>query len=265
MSLLDAILLGILQGITEFLPVSSSGHLVIAQTFLGINSTKLLFSIVVHVATLGATLVVLRKQVQAILCSILKKNATKTTTDLQNTKTFYWIILTTLITGSLGFVLKDFFQDQFDSVTKVACCLLVTGVILFLPRWLKPKENKESFELGPKNSIFLGLAQTLAILPGISRSGTTIVSGLLLGLKRKDAGEMAFLISIPIILAALLLELLELGSVQGISLLPLTAGFISAFGSGWIALTYLLKWVRNGDLHYFAFYCWIVAGLLLIY
>ncbi|MEZ4819165.1 MAG: undecaprenyl-diphosphate phosphatase [Bdellovibrionota bacterium] len=264
MSVIESIILGILQGITEFLPVSSSGHLVIAQKMVGLDSKQLLFSVVVHVATLSATLVVLRKQVIQIISAACKRPSTKTRQERDDTQTFYWIVITTIVTGSLGFLLKDFFQAQFDSIEKVATCLMVTGIILFLPTWLNPKQSKYSHQIGPKNAVLLGLAQTLAILPGISRSGTTIVTCLLLGLKRKDSGEMAFLISIPIILAALLLELLDLHGQLTVPLLQLTLGFLAAFTAGWISLHYLLRWVRNGELHYFGLYCWLAAAILFI-
>lgn len=266
MNLLEAALLGILQGITEFLPISSSGHLVLAQQFIGADSENLLFSIVVHVATLCATLVVLRQKVYMLITSVPPfKGKHDIQFAKQNQKTLLWIVITTFVTGILGLLLEDFFKEQFSSITQVAYCLIATGLILLLPKLLKFQQKRTMHELGPKRAVFMGLAQTLAILPGISRSGTTIVSGLGLGLTRKDAGEYAFLISVPIILAALLLEMLHVESLSNVPWATMIVGFVAAFGSGWISLTFLLRWVQKGALHYFTIYCWLLAAAILTF
>ncbi|MCB0272662.1 MAG: undecaprenyl-diphosphate phosphatase [Bdellovibrionales bacterium] len=264
MGILEAIFLGVLQGVTEFLPVSSSGHLAIAQHFLGEDSTNLLFSVVVHVATLCATLIVLRKSVVNMFSSLLTyKKSNQTIENQKNIKMFLWIMITTFITGCLGLLLKDFFEKQFASLDVVGICLIITGIILWLPKLLQPEPKIEPHALGWKKSVLLGLAQTFAILPGISRSGTTITTGLFLQLDRKNAGEYAFLISIPIILAALLLEVIEVRSIENLPWVQLSFGFVSAFVAGYFSLNLLLRWVRQGHLHYFSFYCWLVALFVL--
>jgi len=263
MNIVEAIILGVVQGLAEFLPISSSGHLVIAQKLLGINSASFSFGVIVHAATLCATVIVFRQKLIQICCSLFRAQNQKSAQDHQNLKLLYLIISTTLVTGTLGLLLNDFFKSQFNSLRSVGLGLIFTGALMFLPQWIKP-QNKTSFQkTSLLKAILIGLAQAFALLPGVSRSGSTIVSGLLLGFDRQDAGQYAFLISIPVILGALIFELKDLSHIDGASWRVLFCGFWAAFASGWVALKFLLKWIRQGKLYYFGLYCWLVAILVL--
>lgn len=265
MNVFEAIVLGILQGFTEFLPVSSSGHLVIAQALFGMDPSDLFFNVLLHGATLCSTIAIFRKRIASLFRSspYVFQNTPKPEHQT-NVKMIRSILFITFITGSIGLFAKDFFASFFQLST-LPITLSITGLILFLPKILKPREDQLMSGLSKKNVILMGLAQTLAIFPGISRSGTTISAGLLMNLKREDAGEFSFLISLPVIFGAFLLEVVKIESIELHQLYIYLFGFLSSFLAGIFALHFLLKWVRQGKLHYFSYYCWAMAIFLMIF
>ncbi len=256
--MITVIVLGIIQGLTEFLPISSSGHLVLVGNWMNTRGDDLLFELLLHTGTLAATALVFHKQIGEILSGLIRKEskAVKITT---------YIIITTFVTALLGKLGEDFFEQNFQSSAIVCIMLLITGAILYLPKFIKPATVKME-KMGWKKAVVLGLFQTMAIIPGISRSGTTITTALLCGLNRKDAGDYAFLISIPIILGASIVKLPALGDAQPhFTGLQMAVGVFTSFLVGWAALKFLLMFVKKGKLHVFSWYCWIIGILGLLF
>jgi len=241
MTLIQALILGLLQGLTEFLPVSSTAHLVIAQNFLGLNQPPIVLDIVIHLATAMATVIVLWPVIKKINLKLIK-----------------FIFIALIPTGILGLWLKQWEELIFGSLLFSAITLIINGLILSLPQFFK----KKSINLNSKNSLLIGTAQGLAVLPGISRSGATIVAGVLTGIKPVDAYNFSFLISLPAIAAAMLLQLTYLPVGQWLNP-SLLVGFVTAFISGFFALKLLKKFVSRGQFTGFAYYC-LVLGLILL-
>lgn len=255
--LLKSILLGIIQGLTEFLPISSSGHLVLAEHFLKFQQPNIVFKVILHLGSLFAVLIYFRKEIISILKSLIYFRL-KDIENRNNRKVALYIAITTLVTGVIGFFFKDFLEKTFNMIYIPSVLLLVTGLILMLSDKIEAKQNN-SYQLGVKNSIFIGLVQTFAILPGISRSGTTIAAGIFSGLKREAAARYSFLISIPAILGANLLKIPEIVNLQSDLIINYLAGSISAFISGYIVIALLIRMVKKQKLKYFSYYCWLIG------
>lgn len=259
MSFIEALILGIIQGLTEFLPVSSSGHLELGTYFLGVQSEdNLLFSIILHGATACSTVVIFRKDILEIIKGLLKFEWN------ESTRFAAMIVLSMIPVGIVGV----FFEDQIASlfggnILMVGAMLLVTAGLLAVTYFSKKNEGKITF----KNSFLIGLAQAIAIMPGISRSGATISTALLLGVNKQKAARFSFLMVLPPILGAMLLktkDFLENPEIAAhVSGMSLSVGFIAAFLSGLLACQWMLSIVQKGKLIYFAIYCG-VAGLLAI-
>lgn len=252
MTIFEGIILGIIQGITEFFPVSSSGHLVIFKHFLNIEEAGILFEVLVHFATLIAVIIVFWQDI----LSILKKPFQKLT---------YLIIAGVIPTAIIGLAFHGTFAKMFGSIKFTAAMLLITGVILWVvDNYISGGKPMETFTI-PK-AIFVGLAQGLAIFPGLSRSGTTIAASLALGLDRQDAPRFSFLLSIPVILGATLVEAKDLlvSDFNRDLLFPYLAGAIAAGITGYFAITLFIRFIRMGKLHYFSYYCWAVGGIILV-
>ncbi len=252
MSFIEAIILGIVQGFTEFLPISSSGHLVLGQHFLGINIPGNVFEIVVHVGTLFSILVVFWKDLFQILISLKEKK----------TQIFILtIILGTIPAVLVGFFLKDHIEKAFDSIQVVSTALLFTGILLISTKWTTVRKDKISVLHG----VWIGVAQAFAIIPGISRSGSTIGMGLILGLNPKQTAKFSFILAIPALIGSGLLTVLD--TVQSSeSLLPysvITAGFISSFLMGWISLKWLIHLLQKGKFYWFGVYCFLIGLIAL--
>ena len=249
MTLSDAIILGIIQGITEFLPVSSSGHLVIAQVLLGINMPGNVLEVITHIGTLFSVIFVFWKE----LISIIK--------TIQNSATKKYILL--LFIGTLpalviGLSGKNIISGFFDSIYVVGGALLFTGIILLATQKLS-LNNKQ---LNWKKSLVIGIAQAIAIIPGVSRSGMTICTSLALGISGKDAAKFSFLLAIPAISGAGLMIALDMkGGPNSIPLPQLMTAFISSFAVGYISLKWLLGLLESGKFHRFGYYC-ITVGLI---
>lgn len=270
MNMIQAILMGLLQGLTEFLPVSSSGHLIIGEKLLGIQQSGILLEVCLHLGTLVAVCIFFRQQIWDIIEALLAVVMRKKDDDdavlkkrRQSLMLFLCIIVACIPTGIIGLVLEHYSDVLFKSVKLVGVLLLVTGIILWLtPR--KPVENPKPLTV--KKSLIIGLVQGLAVLPGISRSGSTIATSLFCGISREEAARFSFLISVPAILGATLLEALKLKS-GGMwhELLPALAGAVVAGVVGYLALVFLIKVLNKGKLYYFSIYCWILGLVALIF
>lgn len=258
MSVLQAFLLGIIQGLTEFLPVSSSGHLEIGHALLGVKGqNNLLFAIVVHGATVLSTLFVFRKDIVSLLKGLFAFK--------WNDETEYvsYLLLSALPVVVVGLLFKDEIESLFvGNLVFVGAMLIVTALLLGFTYFAKPKQKS----IGWKDSLIIGIAQTLAVVPGISRSGSTIATGLLLGKKKEDMARFSFLMVLIPILGANLLDVVggDFAAVDSIGLLPLAVGFIAAFVSGLLACKWMIKIVKQGKLIYFAIYC-LIIGLIAIF
>ncbi|HOE90850.1 MAG TPA: undecaprenyl-diphosphate phosphatase [Candidatus Cloacimonadota bacterium] len=261
--MIKTLILGIIQGLTEFLPVSSSGHLVLAQHFLnkGAISPDLSLEIFLHFGSLIAVLIYFYKDILELCISCFKWDKSEKTKSLH--KQVYFIIAATFITGIIGILFEEFIEALFSKALVVAFLLIVTGIILFISDKLKAGKLKIE-ELGFFKALFIGLGQAIAIAPGISRSGTTIVFSLFTGLKRDEAAKFSFILSIPVILGANLLKIKDLLALDSSVLLNYFVGFIGAFVSGLLVISLLLKMIRNAQLKYFAYYCWLVSLITII-
>lgn len=264
MSWLQALILGIVQGLTEFLPVSSSGHLEIGHVLLGTSGEEnLTFAIIVHAATVLSTLVVLWREVAQLF------RGTFTTMQWNAEKDYVAKILVSMIPV---FIVGVFFKDTVESffgngLLLVGICLLVTAALLALSEWLQKKRQEAGHEVGYKDAIIIGLAQACAVLPGLSRSGTTIATGLLCGVKKESVAQFSFLmVLIPILGEAFLdlLDLLQGEIVSDLGLVPALVGFVSAFATGCFACRFMIEIVRRQRLVWFALYCAIVGSIAII-
>ncbi len=260
MSWFEALVLGIVQGLTEYLPVSSSGHLAIGSALFGIEGEEnLAFTIVVHVATVFSTLVILWKEIEWIFRGLFKFQMNSETRYVIN------ILISMIPIGIVGVFFKDTVEAIFGSgLLIVGCMLLVTATLLFFSYYAKPRQKEN---LSMKDAFIIGLAQACAVLPGLSRSGTTIATGLLLGNNKAKLAQFSFLMVIPPILGEALLDVLKLVKGENIAgdipMLSLVVGFVAAFLSGCLACKWMINIVKKGKLIYFAIYCAIV-GLITI-
>ena len=260
MSWLEALVLGIVQGLTEYLPVSSSGHLAIGSALFGIEGEEnLAFTIVVHVATVFSTLVILWKEIEWIFRGLFKFQMNSETRYAIN------ILISMIPIGIVGVFFKDTVESIFGSgLLIVGCMLSVTAALLAFSYYAKPRQ-KESISM--KDAFIIGLSQACAVLPGLSRSGTTIATGLLLGNNKAKLAQFSFLMVIPPILGEALLDVLKLVKGEDIAgdipTLSLVVGFVAAFLSGCLACKWMINIVKKGKLIYFAIYC-AIAGLVTI-
>ena len=252
MTTTHAILLGALQGATEFLPVSSSGHLVITKELVGASEVPVLFDVLLHVATLFAVIVVLRVRVAAFL-GALSRFATRSVEDrdIPYLRLIPMIVVTTVITGAIGVGLDSLFDIRNPTATSVL--FIVTAGMLIATRWAAGRRGLE--RIGWSDAVVLGIAQGFGVLPGISRSGVTISTALYSGMDRKTAGEYSFLLSIPAILGALALTLRDIETLgTQVSGTAIIAGCVSAAAVGYLALVGLLRLIQAGRLYLFAAY-----------
>lgn len=258
MEVIDAIILGIIQGLTEFLPVSSSGHLELGKAILGDNSIpeeSLLFTVVLHFATALSTLVVFRKDVFEIIKGLFQFKWN------EETEFSLKIIISMIPAALVGFFLEDFMEVFFDgAIVIVGIMLIVTAFLLYLADMAKTTEKGVTF----KGAFIIGLAQMVAMLPGISRSGATISTAVLLGVDKSKSARFSFLMVVPLIIGKVAKDLLggEI-SFESSQMTAMGAGFAAAFIAGLAACTWMIKIVRQSKLSYFAIYC-LVVGLIAI-
>jgi undecaprenyl-diphosphatase len=249
-SFLHAIILGIIQGITEWLPISSSGHLVLFQHFFNIEP-PVLFDIILHIGSLIVIFIVFWKDIRNLFWGVLER-------DKESLKFLLYLVIASIPIALVGFLLNDWVKAVFNDLRTVGFSLLFTSVLLFLSRYPKAKLKKLNFG----NTLIIGIAQAFAILPGVSRSGSTISLGLMQGVKRKQVATFSFLMFIPAILGA---TILEIGDVSQVSNIPaLVAGTLTAVIVGLISLKLLLKIIRKDKFRYFGWYC-LALGLVTLF
>ena len=261
MNWFEALVLGLIQGLTEYLPVSSSGHLAIGAHLFGINGEdNLTFTIMVHVATVLSTLVILWKEIDWIIKGLFKFQMNEETKYALN------IVISMIPIGIVGVFFKDTVEEIFGSgLLIVGCMLLVTASLLTFSYFAKPRQKEN---ISPLHAFIIGLGQALAVLPGLSRSGTTIATGLLLGDKKEKMAQFSFLMVIPPILGEALLDLLKglkgEAALGGIDAFPMIVGFVAAFVSGCLACKWMINIVKKGKLVYFGIYCAIAGAVTII-
>lgn len=260
MTLLNAILLGLLQGSTEFLPVSSSGHLAIAQHFIdGFSQPGILFDVVLHVGTLCAVVIYFWRD----LVNIAKSPWSKLPEGKHYRKLLLLIICGSIPTAIIGLTFKDFLTQLFHNIPVVCAMLVVTGILLFAAERWRSRPRKQS-QLTLADALITGLVQGFAILPGISRSGSTIATLLFRGVEGTSAARFSFLLSLPAVTGAALLSLRDVEGLSSGQIPIYLAGGATAFLSGLISIHLLMAVVRNKRLAGFAIYCWGVAALVFV-
>ena len=264
MNWLEALILGVIQGLTEFLPVSSSGHLEIGHALLGTSGEdNLSFAVLVHAATVLSTLVVLWREVAQLFVG------TFTTPKWNKEKDYVVKILVSMIPV---FIVGMFFKDEVEALfgnglLLVGICLLITAALLALSEWLQKKRQSKGHEVGYKDAFIIGLAQACAVLPGLSRSGTTIATGLLCGVKKESVAQFSFLmVLIPILGEALLdgMKIMQGKVTSELDLVPAIVGFVAAFVTGCLACRFMLEVVRRQRLVWFAVYCAIIGATAIL-
>ena len=264
MDWLEALILGIIQGLTEYLPVSSSGHLAIGANLFGIEgSENLAFTILVHVATVMSTLFILWREIVWLVNGVLKFKMN------DEMRYFINILVSMIPVGIVGVFFKDYVEDVFGSgLLIVGIMLLVTAALLTFSYYARPRQKEK---ISMKDAFIIGIAQACAVMPGLSRSGSTIATGLLLGNKKEKLAQFSFLMVIPPILGEALLDvkkIMEQGvetAMSGISATALIVGFIAAFITGCLACKWMINIVKKGKLIYFAIYCAIIGLATLIW
>ena len=260
MDWLQALILGIIQGLTEYLPVSSSGHLEIGNAILGVElEENLTFDVMLHVATVLSTLVILWSEIDWITRGLFKFKMNA------ETKYFLNIVVSMIPVGIVGVLFKDQIEAFFTgNLLLVGCCLMVTATLLTFTYFAKPRQKEH---LSWKDAFIIGIAQAIAVLPGVSRSGSTIATGLLLGNKKEKLAQFSFLMVIPPILGQALLSVMKFMKGEeafgGVDALPMLVGFVAAFVSGCFACKWMINIVKKGKLIYFAVYC-ALAGTFAI-
>ena len=266
MNFLQAIFLGLVQGLTEFIPVSSSGHLTLVQHFFGIRTEQSdSFVIFLHLGTLLAVILYFRVLLWELIQSLFFWQPTiKNETHRQNRMVILYLMIATIVTSVLYLGFKKHFDAARDYPMLVSIFLILTGVVIFISDFYK-NNALPAANMGFMRALFIGLAQGLAILPGISRSGSTLSASIFCNIKRKDAAHFSFLLSIPAILAANVKEFKAILSLDT-SLLPqYLAGFAVAFVSGYLVIAFLIRIIQGGKLKYFSIYLWVVGLASLSY
>jgi len=251
MSYFDAIILGLIQGLTEFLPVSSSGHLVLTEHLLHVNLPGVVFELIVHIGTLLAVLVYFRKNILLLIKALFDKSL------IDERKMILYLIVGTIPAVIVALLFDDYIESAFGSPLVTSVMLTVTGGILLVTAIVRKKDGG----IKAPNAIIIGCAQALAIFPGISRSGSTIAAGMFAGVTPVKAAEFSFLLSIPAITGALVFKIKNIMMIDSSMIGQYAVGAAVSFLSGLMAVYFLLSVVRKGKLQYFGIYC-IFAGLL---
>ncbi len=261
MDMVKAVLLGIVQGLTEFLPVSSSGHLVIGSEILDFHEPGILFEVFLHGGTLLAVLFAFREELLAMVRAVFSSSeARRQDPELQ--RAFLWnlyVVVATLPAVFVGLFLKDSIERIFDNILVTFIMLAITGCLMVLTRFIRERGQA----VNCPRALLIGVAQSMAILPGLSRSGSTIFTGMLLGINRETAARFSFIMSIPAILGAIVLQgkdLLDRSLADG-ELTNILVGTLASAVSGYLAIVLLMHIVRRGQLHWFGYYCFLVSAI----
>ncbi len=256
MSVIEALILGFLQGLTEFLPVSSSGHLELGKIFMHIPEEGMAFTVAVHGATILSTIVVFWKDIWSLVSGLFSFKWN------DDTKYITKIVISMIPAALVGLLFEDQIDAMFaGNLAFVACMLLVTGALLTFTYYARPRSGGLSFY----NAFLIGVSQAIAIIPGISRSGSTIATGLLLGAKKEDIARFSFLMVVPLILGANAKMILDGGASEmvRVELAPLIVGFTAAFITGLLACKLMIKIVKQGKLIWFGYYCFAIGIIAL--
>lgn len=257
MSWWQGLVLGVVQGLTEFLPISSSGHLVVTEAAIGLSSPGVLVEVVLHVATLLAVVLVYRGVLWRMFRGALVG-------DRSTWRYIALLALATVPAGVAGVWLQDFFEQAFESLLLVGVNFVITGAILWSTRG--PLASADRSTPGPAGAVGIGFAQALAILPGISRSGTTVSAAVWLGIDPVRAAEFSFLLVIPVVLGAAALQVPDLsGDLATVGMGPLALGFAAALVSGIVAIRWLIAMLRRRAFHQFALYCWGLGAVTILW
>ena len=257
MTLLEAIVLGVLQGLTEFFPVSSSGHLVLAESLLGVNPSGVYFEVMVHLATVFSVIFAYRRRLLSLAVGLARR-------ERDSVRYVLLLALASVPAALVGIALAGAVSRQFDRPLLAAFNLLVTGCIVYATRYLLDRGDRR--DPGWAGSVGIGVAQAFAILPGISRSGSTVAAALWYGVSREAAAEFSFLLLIPAIVGASALQLPQvMAGADGTGGIQLVAASLSAFAAGLVAILLFVRWLRVGHFHRFAYYSWAVGGAYILY
>jgi undecaprenyl-diphosphatase len=265
---LESVALGILQGLTEFLPISSSGHLVLGENLLKVKLNAISFDVFLHFGTLLSVVIVFRKTIWGMIKAVMEKAGVSFSkynpaSTSENWNLFLLIILGSIPAGVLGILFKDIVEKSFSSPHFVSIMLLLTGAVLFLTKFFQKKEGQIKFS----DAFLIGIAQAIAMLPGISRSGLTISTGIFRGIKREKAVEFSFLLSLPAVLGASILKLKDMLSQShpSFNLWFYLIGTVFAFLFGYLAIKFLLNVIKKGRFEFFGYYCFLIGFLSLIF
>jgi len=265
---LQAFILGLIQGLTEFLPISSSGHLVLSESLFHIHKQGVTFEVFVHFGTLLAVLTAFWKDITGMLRAFWQSLSHPKDLPRQFRQDAYFKLLVLIIVGTIpavimGLLFKDYLEAAFSEPFLVSIMLVVTGTILLSTRFV----GSSGREIGARESLAIGFSQALAIIPGISRSGSTISAALWMGIPKTEAARFSFLLAIPAILGATALQTAELltNTPETTEIAPLIVGTLTAYGSGLLAIRFLLDVIRRGKFSYFALYCYAIGFLGMAY
>jgi undecaprenyl-diphosphatase len=265
---MSLILLGLIQGLTEFFPVSSSGHLVIAKYFLKINLPGVAFEAFVHFGTVVAVIVLFRKEIKILVISFFDsiyklfqgENILNIFKNNSSSKLAWFLVISTLPAAIIGYTFSSYFEILFSKPMIASLMLTITGTLLWFGNKNFPGGSKNISEITFKDAIFIGLAQAVAIIPGISRSGLTVIAGLSRNLDREFAAKYSFILSVPIILGASMFKIRELSSLNIDLSILILSGFVAAISS-YGAMKIFIGLLINRKIYFFSYYLWIISGL----
>lgn len=261
LSFWEALIFGLVQGITEFLPISSTAHIIVTQRLLGYEFPGLTFEVVLHLASVLAVIIYFRKDLYEILLGFFRYIGKRQSEDRLQFLFALYIVIATAITGGLGLIIQDWIGDAMKSSLSIAIALAITGVFLIFIEKFKQYGERQVKDMKWSDSVVVGLVQTLAVLPGISRSGSTLIAALWLGLDRPTAIRYSFLLSIPVVLGSSVLVVTDLNNDMWATIgwLPLLVAFVSTFIFSIVGIVWLINFLKKSKLIYFAIYCFIAA------
>lgn len=267
MNTIEALILGFIQGITEFLPISSTAHVVIVANILNIQTPGFMLEIFLHLGSVTAVILYFRRDIWTIIMGSMQYIRFRNSQDIVAFRFGWHLILTTLVSGVFGYQLSERLEEAIKTPPVIAFSLFITGLLLIFIERIHSYGNKNEATMDCKDSLVVALGQTAAVLPGISRSGSTLVASLWTGLNRETAVRYSFLLAIPITLGStvLLVPDTEMLWVHDIGYLPLLTAFISSFICSLIGIVWLIDFLRRGRLLYFAIYCFVLALLVILF
>lgn len=267
MNIFEAIFLGIVQGIAEFLPISSTAHIIIAEFLLGHSIPGLSFEIFLHLGSIVAVIFYFRKDIIHLIQVFFRYIAKRRREDRPEFFLCLYIVLATIITGVLGVFLEDSLGSALKTPVMIAVSLTLTGIFLIIIERAYTIGSRTVNEMTTLDAVIVGLAQTVAVIPGISRSGSTLIAALFSGLDRETSVRFSFLLSIPVILGSTVLALGDItdGSLASIGAVSLIAAFIASLITSWLGIVWLINFLNKGKLTYFAIYCFLLALVTILF